>query len=94
MSGIHSRFGLDCRLRSCPAVPCILSPDKTFNPKVFPGYGEFNRTKMPLMGHLSFDLVKQAFLYLNLISCPRKKAVSQSECEIEGRILSAEVRSV
>ena len=32
--------------------------------------------------------------YLNLIFCPPKKAVSQSECEIEGRILSAEVRSV
>lgn len=92
MSGIHSRFGLDCRLRSCPAVPCILSPDKTFNPKVFTGYGEFNRTKMPLMGHLSFDLVKRAFLHL--IFCPPKKAVSQNECEIEGRILSAEVRSV
>ena len=93
MSGIHSRFGPDCLLRSCPAVPCILGQDKTFNPKVFPGYGEFYQTKMPLKGHFSFDLVEQAFLSQLDILLP-KKAVSQSEGEIEARILSAEVRSV
>ena len=87
MSGIHSRFGPDCLLRSCPAVPCTLGQDKTFNPKVFPGYGEFYQTKMPLIWSSKHS-------YLNLIFCPPKKAVSQSECEIEGRILSAEVRSV
>ena len=77
MSGIHSRFGLDCRLRSCPAVRCILGPDKTLNPKVFPGYGEFNQTKMPLMGHFSFDLVKQAFLSQFDILPPQKSCESK-----------------
>ena len=84
MSGIHSRFGPDCLLRSCPAVPCILGLDKTFNPKVFPGYGEFYQTKMPLKGHFSFDLVKLTFLYLNLIFCPPKKLCVKVRVRLRG----------
>ena len=77
MSGIHSRFGPDCLVRSCPAVPCTLGQDKTFNPKVFPGYGEFYQTKMPLKRHFSFDLVKLAFLSRIWYLAPKKSCESK-----------------
>ena len=54
--------------------------------------GEFYQTKMPLKEHFSFDLVEPTFPSQFDISL--KKSVSQSEAEIEARILSVEVRSV
>ena len=76
MRGIHSRFGLDCWLRSSPTSPCT-SRDKTLN--IIYRINAFTK-KMPLKEHFSFDDLNIP----NLISC--KKKVFQSE--IEATILS------
>ena len=76
MRGIHSRFGLDCWLRSSPTSPCT-SRDKTLN-NIY-RINAFTK-KMPLKELFSFDDLNIP----NLISC--KKKVFQSE--IEATILS------
>ena len=70
MSRIHSRFGLDCWLRSCPTVPCI-GQDKTFKSGSFCRMESFTKQKCLWRSILALIWSSQ-HSHLNLISWQKK----------------------